>query len=785
VIPLLEQILEAPGRAVAALIRLAQQNLRLRSKLLLSFVLVVAGMTCVILLAVRNNAERMAQQRIEQDAHNAVLVFQVLQRQETSALSRKADLLAWVASMRDGDVTTIDDASADPWQSEDCNLFVLADKNGHILKLHTAVDDAAHSGPLATDAHQLLARYLSEGQTFGWWLGGDTLYEVILQPYYSDAAARNDVAGYVIVGRSVDQNATIDLARITSSSVAFRYGREIAISTLPALQEQELGQKFAAQLAASGSENVAGEVKVGGKRYFETSLLLTPGNRPSAELIVLKSYTEVDAYLAHLNHLLLGMGIIAILAGGALVFFISDTVTRPIGSLVKGVEALALGDYGYPLTASGQDETSTLTRAFESMRRTLQNDQEQRAELELQLRQSQKMEALGRLAGGVAHDFNNLLTVIRGHSEMILERMQAADPFFANAQQIRKTADRAAALTRQMLAFSRMQMVQPKVLDANELISDMGKLLRRLVREDIEFNLKLGESLGRIKADPGQIEQVLLNLTVNASDAMPRGGKLTIETQNVTVDRELARTRPSIVPGKFVTLSVTDTGHGMTAETMARIFEPFFTTKEPGKGTGLGLATVYGVVKQSSGFIWVESEVNVGTRFEIYLPRTEERAEANFDAVMKKHETAAIAKKLVLVVEDEREVRDLVCQFLQAAGYNVLTAENGKEALDIAERMGKAIHAVLADVVMPHMRGTELGAKLRAMLPHLKIVYMTGYLDPGDAGATFPGDALFLQKPFSRETVVSVIAEALRGKPKAAASNAPSAASVEEPQFTR
>ena len=762
-IPLLQQILEAPGRAVGALVRLAQERLRLRSKLLLSFILLVAGMTCVILLAVRSNAERQAQLRIEHDAHNAVLVFQVLQRHQLAALSRRADLLAWLASMRDGDSTTIDDASTDPWQSGDCDLFVLADKNGHILKLDTPASDESRSGPVATDAHQFLARYLTQGQTSGWWLGGDTLYQIVLQPFYADATTKKEVAGYVIVGKSIDQSTTIDLARITSSDIVFHYGHQIAISTFAPLQEEE----FAGQVARNGVENTAGEARVGGKRYFATSLLLTPGAQPSVDLIVLKSYGEVDAYLRRLNRLLFGLGLAAIVIGGALIFFISDTVTRPIASLVQGVEALELGDFSYPLAATGRDETSSLTRSFDSMRRTLKNDQTEREELERQLRQSQKMEALGRLAGGVAHDFNNLLTVIRGHSELMLERMQPSDPLHANAQQICKTADRAAALTRQMLAFSRMQVVQPKVLDVNELISDMGKLLRRLIREDIEFGMRLGDSLGRVKADPAQIEQVLLNLTVNACDAMPRGGKLTIESQNVIVDRELARTRPSIAPGRYVTLSVSDTGHGMSAETMARIFEPFFTTKQPGKGTGLGLATVYGVVKQSGGYIWVESEVDAGTRFEIYLPRTDDRAEPNFGEAMKKHETSGAAKKVVLVVEDEREVRELVCEFLRAGGYNVLTAENGKDALDIAQRMGSAIHAVLTDVVMPLMRGPELGARLKAILPRVKIVYMTGYLEPSDNGAAFPDDAYFLQKPFTREAVVGQIAEALRGKPSA------------------
>jgi len=284
-----------------------------------------------------------------------------------------------------------------------------------------------------------------------------------------------------------------------------------------------------------------------------------------------------------LNHLLLGLGLMAIIAGALLIFLISDTVTRPLASLVKGVHALERGDMEYPLEASGHDELSELTRAFDGMRGTLRRNEKQRGHLEGQLRQAQKMEALGRMAGGVAHDFNNLLTVIRGHSDLLLDRLQPDEPLYRSCQQIRKTSDRAAALTRQMLAFSRMQVLQPKVLDLNELIADMGKLLRRLVREDIEFSLRLGDSLGRIKADPNQLEQVLLNLTVNASDAMPLGGRLTIETQNLFVDDKNAPLHPSVERGDYVVIAVSDSGHGMDAATRPASSNPSLPRKNPAR----------------------------------------------------------------------------------------------------------------------------------------------------------------------------------------------------------
>src|SRR2546427_516272 len=300
------------------------------------------------------------------------------------------------------------------------------------------------------------------------------------------------------------------------------------------------------------------------------------------------------------------------------------------------------------------------------------------------------MDALGRLAGGVAHDFNNLLTIIKGHSDLLLERLKPADSLHQSCRQIVKAADRAASLTRQLLAFCRMQLLQPKVLDLNTVVSEMCSLLKRLVREDIAFTFQAGESLGRVKADPGQIEQVIVNLTVNACDAMPEGGHLTIETSNVTVDEVFATTRPPLEPGPYVLLAVTDTGCGMDAATRARIFEPFFTTKEQGKGTGLGLATVYGVVKQSGGCIWVDSEPGKGARFEVYLPLVEERTE--FARGQEIPGAPVRRTATVLIAEDEEAVRALAKTALMRKGYRVLEAANGGEALLRCESERAPIH---------------------------------------------------------------------------------------------
>ncbi|MGB8323114.1 MAG: ATP-binding protein, partial [Candidatus Acidiferrum sp.] len=331
-----------------------------------------------------------------------------------------------------------------------------------------------------------------------------------------------------------------------------------------------------------------------------------------------------------------------------------------------------------------------------------------------------------------------------------------------NASQIDKAADRAASLTRQLLAFSRMQVLEPKIVDLNALVSEMYTLLKRLVREDITFTFQAGETLGKVKADPGQLEQVIMNLTVNACDAMPNGGKLIVETKNVTVDEAFAKTRPPLQPGDYVRLIVEDNGQGMDAATRARIFEPFFTTKELGKGTGLGLATVYGVVKQSGGCIWVDSELGEGTCFEVYLPIVHEAA--NRPEKNTALSSPAQRSELVLIVEDEDAVRELAAEFMKSAGYRVLTARDGNEAVGIAvgQSAGDPIRVLLTDIVMPNMRGPELAKCLKAQNAELKIIYMSGYLEFNKADGEFVEGGFFLQKPFSRDSLVFKVDDVLR-----------------------
>jgi two-component system, cell cycle sensor histidine kinase and response regulator CckA len=386
--------------------------------------------------------------------------------------------------------------------------------------------------------------------------------------------------------------------------------------------------------------------------------------------------------------------------------------------------------------------------------------EEQRKKLEGQLQVSQKMEAIGSLAGGVAHDFNNLLSVILSYTEFAMQALREGDPLKADLLEVKKAGDRAAVLTRQLLAFGRKQLLQPVSLNLNHVAEGVEKMLRRILGEDIDYVQVLAPDLGVVRADPGQIEQVLMNLVVNARDAMPEGGKLTIETSNVDIDEEYAAHHVGVKPGSYVRLAVTDTGCGMDDQTKTQLYEPFFTTKEKGKGTGLGLSTVYGIVKQSGGNIWVYSELGLGTTFKIYLPRElSVKATANrLRAILK----PARGTETILVVEDEEALRKVAMRSLEAAGYTVLAAAAGDEALLISAQYAGIIHLLLTDVVMPRMSGQALAQSLLKTRPMAKVLYMSGYADNAfvhhgvvDEGTHFIG------KPFTATDITRKVRDVL------------------------
>lgn len=429
------------------------------------------------------------------------------------------------------------------------------------------------------------------------------------------------------------------------------------------------------------------------------------------------------------------------------------------GSLTEevAVECMKQGAHDYVLKSS-------LTRLPPAVLNALEKAKTDRKlrESEEQLRMSQKLEAVGQLAGGVAHDFNNLLTVIIGYSDLVLARLSETDNNRSKIEEIKRAAQRASSLTRQLLAFSRKQVLQPTLFNLNDLVADMSRMLQRLIGENIEMRTMFGPE-APINADQGQLEQVLMNLVVNARDAMPKGGSLTLETSRVEIDDDYARAHLNVKAGPYVLLAVSDTGTGMDAETQKRIFEPFFTTKEQGKGTGLGLSTVYGIVNQSGGTVWVYSEVGQGTVFKVYLPA----------AVSEDLETTGAAEEVlippgaetILIVEDSAQIRQLACDCLTHCGYKVVAAADGLQALEMVEQSEDRFDLILTDVVMPRLSGRELVERISNLRPLIKVLFMSGYTNDAVVNhGVLDGNTWFIQKPFAFDALARKVREVLDSK---------------------
>lgn len=459
-------------------------------------------------------------------------------------------------------------------------------------------------------------------------------------------------------------------------------------------------------------------------------------------------------------------GLSLLVMGMAVTFVLSRNVTQPQYDLTTQRE----------LKQQVQQRTAQLEEANRKLELRLQSNTQKRSVAEKectdalvalhntqkQLIQSQKLEAVGRLAGGVSHDFNNLLTVILGYSEIANRNLSAGDPLRHNLEEITKASKRAASLTRQLLAFSRKQVMQPKVFDLNTVISDLEKMLRRMIGEDVEVHVSQQPNLGRIKADPVQLEQVIMNLVVNARDAMPRGGNLSIETSNVYLDESYAREHMPMVAGDYVMLTISDTGSGMDEETRQHIFEPFFTTKEVGKGTGLGLSMVYGIVRQSGGTIWVYSEAGQGTTFKIYFPRVSAEDVKDYRHASQPLD-ALKGTETILLVEDADPVRTLTRRVLENAGYRVLEAASAEAAIKLCESIhGEKIGLLLTDVVMPGMNVDDMSKILLAKQPGMPVLYMSGYTDDAIVQrGVFEAGINFLEKPFSPASLALKVREVL------------------------
>lgn len=567
--------------------------------------------------------------------------------------------------------------------------------------------------------------------------------------------------------RAATVDSSKDFSRKAAPSGFLFVGR---IWSTPALREMSMftGNEIALVVPASrAGENLNDELT--GLIAFSQTLRSWDG-QPLADVVVKNESPIVRELRRSSDRLLLYFILFALvlflLLLSSLVRWVRHPLRLIMGSLTrndpKPIEKLSHSNSEFGELAR------TVQKFFRQRDNLIREMDERRAteealrKSEEELRHSQKMEAVGRLAGGIAHDFNNLLTAIIGYAELINARPIGDTVVKQHADLIRKAGEQAATLTRQLLAFSRKQLLQPKVIDLNHLVVDMEKLLRRVIGERFELLTRPEAALGTVMADPSQIEQVILNLGVNSRDAMPTGGQLSIRTANVHLDKWIApQIGESLTEGDYVELSVTDTGQGMDEETKSRIFEPFFTTKGPGKGTGLGLATVYGIVRQTGGGISVDSQVGKGSTFRIYLPL--ERSPVDHAKVVAPPVERSQNFETVLVVEDEQVVRELVCDVLSEQGYNVLCACDGHDALRMAGEYDGRIHLLITDVIMPHMNGPELAVKLAAVRPEMKILYVSGYSDNdiGDHGVLDPRIEL-LQKPFTPQTLARKVRDVIR-----------------------
>jgi signal transduction histidine kinase/ActR/RegA family two-component response regulator len=720
----------------------------LRTKFLLSLVVASAAITMASLWMVRGRVGAEFRERLDKSLQNSAATFKTIHQQRESYDQRTAEFISndpvLKALMSLGDPATVQPEANGIRRRSGADLLVLAAPSGKVLAM-----DAADTTISRQAVDPLFQRSLAGPATRDWWFIEGHLFEVFLQPIYSAISEDDRIPrGVLALGHEIDSGLAQEAAGIAAGNAAFRYDGKIVVSTLTPAQIADLNRQGS---DLSGSQQR--ELRLGGETFLMRLVTVNAGNSTPVELVMLQSYDEATRFLSSLNQLIVVVAVVAVILGTAFVFVISHTFTRPLAELVSGVRALGKGDFSYPLRTTGKDEVAELTATFDKMRQNLQESQSRMVN-------AARMEAVGQLAGGVAHDFNNLVTIIKGYTELLILKLPPSDPAAGYAEQIRKAGDRAASVTRQLLAFSRKQVLQPDVLDLNAIAIGMEKMLKVLIGEDIEIKITSEAGLRKVLADPGQIEQILLNLAVNARDAMPKGGKIGVVTTNVDVDP--AAVKPAIgeaQQGPYVRLSFSDSGCGMSADTADKIFQPFFTTKESGKGTGLGLAIVCGIVKQSGGFITLSSELGRGTTFDIFLPETERSAAA---VLPERVAASPVARGIetVLLVEDEDALRALGREALRMHGYNVLEAANGREAVEIFSAHAKSVNVVVSDVVMPLLSGVDLVEKLRARVPDLKVLFISGYTDRTD-DIEQSGFRL-LQKPFSPDQLVKAVTETLR-----------------------
>lgn len=720
---------------------------------------VVFLLTASVLVLVQARMGKQIRSELASTLRTESRVYAEIERARREQSQQSAALIANQSSLKalmsTNDELTVEDGSQTILPTSHADLLVLENTTGKILALHAKSADVT-----SAIASPLMKSSTSENDSDSsedWWFIGGHLYDVNLVSIVAGAGADERLLGRMALGREIHPESLVNSGDFGKSALTFERQGHVLLSSLPsdvwseleiALPERTNEPNAVREFAVH--EFDVHEFEVRGERYLGSFAEL-PGEHP-VRLYCLQSYDQATSFLHALNRMLLILGAVAVLVGALIAFLLSRQITRPLEQLVVGTQALQKGDFEFQIPIRGNDEVADLGRAFDEMRDSLKKSREG-------MLRSARLEAVGRLAGGVAHDFNNLVMIIKGYSDMLLD--SATPQSRPQIEEIKRAGDRASALTRQLLAFSRKQILEPQVLDPNQTVRNMVKMLRVLIGEDIELVTSLSDQIGRVQADPGQLEQVVMNLAVNARDAMPGGGKLVIETHSCHLDETYVAANTEASVGDYVLIAVTDNGTGMSKEIQAQIFEPFFTTKEQGKGTGLGLATVYGIVKQSRGHISVYSEPDHGTTFKVYLPALDKTVPVALP------QTAGAAVRgvgTVLLVEDEPALRALAVASLKKLGYIVLEAGNGLEALAVVEKHPAKIDVIVADIVMPRMGGPELVEKLRAKRDDFAVIFMTGYTEGAVLeNAKIGSGAVLLNKPFSAELLAAKINELQKG----------------------
>jgi len=725
-----------------------QHFTHLRTKLLVSMVAVVFFLTTAVLALLQGRMRNQIRADLASTLRTQSRVYADMEslRREQAELSASfiANQPSVKALMSTNDRPTIQDGSQWILSASHADLLILESNSGKLMGLQSRSGDVTDAV-----AAPLLQSTLGDED---WWFINGRLYDVNLVPILAGAGQEQRMLGRMMLGREMRRETILSSGDFGKSAFAFERDGHVLLSSMP----QDVWHEFESALPRDAAQSSAERVfQVRGERWLASFVELS-GDHP-VRLYTLQSFDQATAFLRALNRSLAMLGVVAVLGAALIVFLISRQITRPIEQLVVGARRLQKGEFDFQIPIRGHDEVADLGRAFKEMRDSLKKSRES-------MLRAARLEAVGRLAGGVAHDFNNLVMIIKGYSDMLLDGVPA--PLRPQLEEIKKAGDRASALTRQLLAFSRKQVLEPQILDANQIVRNMIKMLRVLIGEDIELKTDLSDQIGRVLVDPGQLEQVVMNLVVNARDAMPSGGKLVVKTLAAHLDEAYAASNPDARAGDYVLIAVSDNGIGMDKETLAHAFEPFFTTKEQGKGTGLGLATVYGIVEQSKGHIAVTSEVGVGTTFQVYLPAISAAASA---PQLSKSAAALKGTGTILLVEDEPALRLLTAASLRAFGYTVMEAENGADALVVADTHAGKIDVVIADIIMPQVGGPELVSRLVKKRPGFAVIFISGYMQAGAFDQAQFGEAVLLQKPFTAETLAGKIQEVLNTKASAAA----------------